>query len=170
MSSTTPPISDALPTFGHDSEPEPTPCSKLESKLLPDQLYPMTEYPELQESVEELIQDKEVKAKRLGIPPQFEAITMDGDFRTDPTAYQDAPFDTVVKELIAQGIHEMVQRQQIDTLWRLYDQGRKEIERLRMENANLQEQLQHHSRASSTNPSVHINEGTAASLPNFLLP
>jgi len=170
MSSTTPPISDALPTFGHDGEPEPTPCSKLESKLLPDQLYPMTEYPELQESVEELIQDKEVKAKRLGIPPQFEAITMDGDFRTDPTAYQDAPFDTVVKELIAQGIHEMVQRQQIDTLWRLYDQGRKEIERLRMENANLQEQLQHHSRASSTNPSVHINEGTAASLPNFLLP
>ena len=83
----------------------------------------MIEYPKLQELPEDLIQDKEVKAKRLRTPPQFEAITQDGDFRTDPTAYKDAPFNAVVKELIAQGIHEIVQRQQIDTLWRLYDQG-----------------------------------------------
>jgi hypothetical protein len=182
MTSSTPAIPGALPTSGHDGEPEsifygePTPCSKLESKLFPNQLYAMTEYPELQELPEELFQDEEVKATRLGTPPQFEARTMDGDFRTDPTAYKDAPFNAVVKELIAQGIHEMVQRQQIDTLWRLYDQSQKEIKRLQIENANLQEQLdlqdqlQHHSQAPSPNPSIQANEGTATSHPSFLLP
>jgi hypothetical protein len=180
----TPAIPGALPTSSHDAEPnsppttygEPTSCSELESRLFLNQIYPMTEYPELQELPEELIQDEEVKAKRLGTPPQFEAITQDGDFRTDPTAYQHAPFDTVVKELIAQGIHEMVQRQQIDTLWRLYDQSQKENKRLQMENKNLhdelnlQEQLQHQSRAPSPNPMVQTSEGTTASLSNFLLP
>ena len=167
MSSPTPLIPGALPT-GHDGEP--TLCSKLESKLFPDQLHAIMKYPELQELPEELIQDEEVKAKRLRTPPQFESITMDGDFRTEPTAYQNVPKDALVAELIAQGIHGMVQYQQIDMLWRLYDQGQKEIKRLQTENTNLQEQLQHHSRTPSPNPSVQTNEGTAASLSNFLLP
>ena len=106
MSSPTPLIPGTLPT-GHDGEP--TLCSKLKSKLFPDQLHAMMEYPELPELPEELIQDEEVKAKRLGTPPQFESITMDGDFRTKPTTYQNVPKDALVAELITQGIHGMVQ-------------------------------------------------------------
>jgi len=54
MSDPTPLIPGALP-IGHDGEP--TPYSKLKSKLFPQQLYPMTEYPELQEFVDELAED-----------------------------------------------------------------------------------------------------------------
>jgi len=36
-------------------------CSKLESKLFPHQLHPMTENLELQELVEELTEDEEAK-------------------------------------------------------------------------------------------------------------
>ena len=140
MTSSTPAIPGALPT-GHDGEP--TPCSKLESKLFPDQLYPMTEYPELQELVEELNQDEEVKVKRLRTPAQFESRTMDGDLSTDPTFFRDAPKDSIIAEMIAQGIHVLVQHQQIDTLWRLYDQSKKEIERLQVEIAHLKNQTEH---------------------------
>ncbi len=167
MTSSTPAIPGALPT-GHDGEP--TPCSKLESKLFPDQLYPMTEYPELQELVEELNQDEEVKAKRLGTPAQFESRTMDGDLSTDPTFFRDAPKDSIIAEMIAQGIHVLVQHQQIDTLWRLYDQSKKEIERLQVEIAHLKNQTEHQPRVSSPNPSVQTNEVTATPFTNFLLP
>ena len=130
----------------------------------------MTEYPELQEFIEELEQDGEVKAKRLGTPPQFESRTMDGDLSTNPASYQNASRDDIVAEMIAQGIHAMVQLQQIDTLWRLYDQGQKEIEQLRTEKAHLQEQLEHHSRAPSPIPSTQTNGDTSTSFANLLLP
>jgi len=167
MSDSTPPVPGALPT-GRDGEP--TFCSKLESKLFPDQLYPLTQYPELQELAEELIQDEEVKTKRLGTPAQFESRTMDGDLSTDPTFFRDAPRDSIVVEMIAQGIHVLVQHQQIDTLWRLYNQGQKEIEQLRTENAHLQEQLQHHPQAPSPNSSAQIHESTTVPFASLLLP
>jgi hypothetical protein len=87
----------------------------------------MTEYPELQEAVEDLIEDKEVKAKHLGVPQKFEARTTEGNLSTGPTIYQNVSRNDLVAELIAQGTHTTVQHQQIDTLWRLYDQTQKEV-------------------------------------------
>jgi Zinc knuckle len=130
----------------------------------------MLEYLELQEFVEDIAEDEEVKAKRLGTPPQFGARTIDGDISSDPAFYQSIPKDDIVAELIAHGTHATVLHQQIDTLWRLYDQAQKEIEQLRAENAHLQNQMEHSSQAPSVSPGVRANTETVTSLANAALP